>query len=321
MDYMDFVNELRRMLIKMLKYDEKHIIFQEKGKVLAEEDDRLLILVEKDDEIEEYHALDTRGLFDKVYNNEITIPELVHDVIQMMSVYRSISCTERLLLLKDYDKVKKYLMIRLKNCEYHKQDIENAVYQEIEGIALVVYLNLGEQAGNLISVAVDKCYLDHWGLTREELIKQIMNNTMLQAPPRIYLWEKWRLDQNYAGEELPERAEEFRKNPVGGSYCISTSKKMNGAVAIFMEDVAEKMSEIFEDDLIIVFTSMHEVMVHAYSTNDPEEIKKILKMTMEKSTPAEDVLTEHIYYYDRNTREIMRYMGEKFVWQKIMNRK
>ena len=319
-DYMGFVKELRERIINELGYDKQYVLFRKKGSPLSETGDRLIIIKVAKEELLEYHALDTRELYEDIKSNKTTMQQVIHDISQEASQYNEVSCTERLLLQEDYEKVRRFLIIRLKNPEYHKEDIRDAIYEELDGISLTVYLNLGEKDGNMVSVAVDKDYLEFWGISKEELIRETMKNTMQLAPPRIYKWENWISDLNYQGEEFLGIEGVFEKNPRYGSYCLSTSKKINGAVAIYMDGVAEKLAEILEDDLFLAFTSMHEVMIHPVSRSCPEVIKDTMKGTQERATKAEDFLTEYLYFYSRDTKQIMRYMGEKFIWQKTMNK-
>ena len=58
------------------------------------------------------------------------------------------------------------------------------------------------------------------------------------------------------------------------------------------------------EGLYLAFTSVHEVMLHDAESVEPEELKTILKATIEEATPEEDVLTRHIYHYDLKSDQI-----------------
>ena len=42
-------------------------------------------------------------------------------------------------------------------------------------------------------------------------------------------------------------------------------------------------------------------MIHNEKTVDPEDLRHVLADTIKETTPEEDVLTFHIYHYDRET--------------------
>jgi hypothetical protein len=65
------------------------------------------------------------------------------------------------------------------------------------------------------------------------------------------------------------------------------------------------MSDLMgQQDLYLVFTSIHEVMVHYAPVVEPKNLEFVLKDTIENATPEGDMLTRHIYYYSRENDEI-----------------
>ena len=48
----------------------------------------------------------------------------------------------------------------------------------------------------------------------------------------------------------------------------------------------------------MVFTSIHEVMIHSERNANPKELKQVLEDTVRETTPPEDFLTYQIYHYD-----------------------
>lgn len=86
--------------------------------------------------------------------------------------------------------------------------------------------------------------------------------------------------------------------------CLSTAERTNGAVAVFLPGVAKRLGELLGSGFYIVFTSIHEAMIHSENSADLEGLKTVLKDTVEAATPKEDVLTLNIYYYDRESGEI-----------------
>lgn len=68
--------------------------------------------------------------------------------------------------------------------------------------------------------------------------------------------------------------------------CLSTTIKTNGAVAVFLPGVAEHLAELLNSDFYMVFTSIHEVMIHNAKKVDPE-----------------DYLTSRIYKYNRRAHK------------------
>lgn len=86
---------------------------------------------------------------------------------------------------------------------------------------------------------------------------------------------------------------------------MSTREKTNGATALFLPEVAERLAELLDGDFYAVFTSVHEVMIHAVETADVEDLKAVLDKTMADMT-AEEILTEYVYWYDSINRKFIQ---------------
>lgn len=63
--------------------------------------------------------------------------------------------------------------------------------------------------------------------------------------------------------------------------------------------MAERLGELLDSDFYIVFTSIHEVMIHDVKNVSPEHLEEILADTLKTATPEEDYLTSRIYHYSR----------------------
>ena len=83
--------------------------------------------------------------------------------------------------------------------------------------------------------------------------------------------------------------------------CLSTARRTNGAVAIFLPGVAKRLADLMDADFYMVFTSIHEVMIH----NADHSYRRILKMferNFAGGNSEEDFLTDKIYRYCRDRR-------------------
>ena len=85
-----------------------------------------------------------------------------------------------------------------------------------------------------------------------------------------------------------------------GATLLTTSQRTNGAVAIFIPGVAEKLAELFDDSFYVVFTSIHECMIH----KNGDSIKGMYQAldSTNKTFGMEDYLSSTIYLYDKDKR-------------------
>ena len=166
---------------------------------------------------------------------------------------------------------------------------------------LNLYVHLGEAEGCTTSMKVKRPMIDLWEKAPDEVMEAALLNTYFISPPRIYCWEKMIFDPFYEGENFMDIMRDYplRKDAVGN--CLSTVKRTNGAVAVFLPGVAERLADLFQGGFYLVFTSIHEVMIHSEKTVDPKDLRRVLADTVRETTPEEDFLTFHIYYYDKDS--------------------
>ena len=58
------------------------------------------------------------------------------------------------------------------------------------------------------------------------------------------------------------------------------NEKTNGAVAVFLPGVAEQLAYMLDSDFYMVFTSVHEVMIHNDKFVEPEDLQCVLRDTI-----------------------------------------
>ena len=170
------------------------------------------------------------------------------------------------------------------------------------------YLRLGRQDGCISSMKIRKDILKEWKLTEEEVWKNAVENTSLMTPPRIYRWEELLVTPLYSGDDFMNDEKLYfldRENFAG--LCLSTALRTNGAVAVFLPGVAQRLADLLNDSFYIVFTSIHEAMIHAAQNVYPEDLIKVMHDSIKEATSEQDFLTDKLYFYNRNEEKIAQY--------------
>lgn len=163
---------------------------------------------------------------------------------------------------------------------------------------------LDDNREDLISTKVLKSMVKKWRKTETDIFNEALENTYRATPPRIYKWEGILRDEPYAGESFMNDEDVCDLDKSFSGNILSTTRKTNGAVAVFLPGVAEKISELLDSDFYMVFTSIHEVMIHSTGSGvDLKDLKLVLQDTLREATPSSDYLTEKIYKYNRRTHK------------------
>ena len=300
MTYESFVETLRSELLEATGYDEEMICYKQETEYPPTSGDRLLLKRQRNEEIMEVCALYVQDLF-REYQNGWSMEAIVREIVERLDAIARSECFQRSRNLEDYDKIKEDLFIRLLNIEKNQVELEDRIYRTIGDIALVLYARMGELNGSSASIKIKRHMLEKWEQEPKQVFEEALLNTYFISPPRIYCWEKLIFDPDYAGENFMNLLCDYKlKKDVLGN-CLSTTIRTNGAVAIFLPGVAERIGQLMGGGFYMVFTSIHEVMIHNEKSADPEELKKVLEDTVNETTPPEDFLTYQIYHYDLET--------------------
>ena len=279
--YETFVTDLRKLLLAAMDLKEEEIYFSNDGEKYGCLGDRLFVESGHMEKAKTVCGLHTEELY-KRYCQEHSFENIVHDCIREIKKVSENCVLCDLDDLKDYEKVKSRLFIRLLNADKNRTILKELVHHKIGDIALVVYYLAGEKEGYVLSAKIKKSFVEKWGKDADTVFEAALINTYFISPPRIYHWEKMLFDKTYEGDNFMD---------------------ILGAAAIFLRGVARRLSELLGSDLYLVFTSVHEVMVHNADVVYPEDLKEVLSDTLEKATPEEDYLTSSIYRYSRRSGE------------------
>lgn len=263
-------------------------------------DDRLCLEIGKGEKYSEVCALHIRQLFDWYLEGK-NLDEIQDILMRNLRRTRQSGLRDKVLSLGNYHEIQQDLFVRLFNVDKYREDLKDAVYRQIGDIALVLYVCLGESEGVISSTKIRRAFVEAWGMDEQEVFDQAILNTYLKTPPRLYKIERLLADPGYCGETFMEGEQNIVLDRESCGNCLSTEKRINGAVAIFMPGVARKISQLLDSDLYLVFTSIHEVMIHSDTTVGAEDLRNILQETVRFMTAEEDFLTYKIYHYERKT--------------------
>ena len=312
-EYATFVEGLRRELMERLGLNEKQVYFEERDEEgMTPNGDRLFVECSVSSTGKEVCGIHTEELFED-YEDGISLEQIAGTVVREIRKVKETDFFEKTRNLNNYEKVKKDLFIRLLNVKMHKRELARAVYRRIGDIALVLYMQIGEIDGRISSMKIRKECLEEWKLDENTVFEAALLNTYFISPPRIYYWENMVYNPDYSGECFMDLNHEFfmKRDSIGN--CLSTARRTNGAVAIFLPGVAKRLADLLEADFYMVFTSIHEVMIHSTELSYPDDLETVLRDTLREATPEEDFLTDKVYRYCRDTGKFMVYKGTVFL--------
>ena len=197
--YEEFVQKLRKWIIKAAHLPEDYVFFKKKEKTgITANGDRLFVVCAETDS-----GKDICGIF---------VEELYQDYVEgtsMENIEARVKCDldragnrENTRYLNDYEKVREHLFLGLLNLEKHRHELKNAVYKTMGDIAITLYVHAGTLKNGITYLKVRSEYLETWGLEKDDVLHDALLNSYRILSPRIYDFKKMMYTPGYAGDDF-----------------------------------------------------------------------------------------------------------------------
>lgn len=303
-NYELFIEQLKNGIHELTGIPMGNISFAGKGDEMAVEVDKLLVRFKEYEDAWEVCGLHVKTLFEQ-FEEKRPLQDIIEEAAKDIEHAKTVCSYDKIKALTDYQNAKGQMIVRLMNLDKNISDLDGYVYKTVGDIALVVDLLVSEESDHIVTTELPKSFLKSWNKSRDDIFQEALYNTYRLTPPRIYIHNLSDfLSIEFMASLLFDDGEDFMSPSYSGELdkdfgenTLTTTKKTNGAVAVFLPGVAERLAEILGTDFYIVFTSIHEAMIHADTYIDPYELKEILMDTTNECTPEEERLTSKIYKY------------------------
>lgn len=200
-------------------------------------------------------------------------------------------------MLRDFDNLRHRIQYRLVNFQLNREFLKDVPYSRVLDLACIYYYDLTCPNMEKGTVVIRNRDLDIWNISQFYLQKIAEENTPAIAKPEIFpiqeAMEEDHLDESGMEDEIP-------------MFILTNEQRVYGASCLLYSDVLLPLADKLDSDLFILPSSIHEVILtpdRGYlSRTDLEETVKEINHT--QVAPYE-VLSDHVYYYDRAERRIL----------------
>lgn len=303
MEYENFVDTMRKKVEALSETGTKVMIMEvcknngvkKKGLMVKAKDSNMAPTVY----LEEFYGEYKRGK---------TLEEIAEAVV---GVYRDSDRFQGMHMedFKDFKQMKSQLVFRMVNYEKNAEMIKNSPYITFLDLAIVPYISFPIDESNWGSILVRNEHLEIWGITNEKVMKIAAENTPKLMQPQIRKMEDTirQLLVSGGGKEakeyekfLEEMEESENKVPM---YVLTNSKNLYGATCMIYDGVVEMFAEEMGEDIYILPSSIHEVILLPVSKAlNSMELKAMVQEINMTQIPVEEVLSDHVYKFSVHER-------------------
>ncbi len=196
---------------------------------------------------------------------------------------------------KDYREVRRRIVYRLVNREANKELLEEVPYEEYLDLAVVFYVMFEVNSHGMASMMVRDEHLKMWGVSKEEILSEAHENTERLLPYEFRTM--FALLEELTGE-VGSGCEDIM-------YVMSNRARSYGAATILYEERLDGIGDYLKENYYVLPSSVHEVIIVPESAaSGHEAMNALVAEVNETQIEAEEILSDHAYYYDRRKREL-----------------
>ena len=244
------------------------------------------------------------------YNAGVSLKELAEDIYSSYQENKKHGrIFESSIWRNDYETVPDKVIYKLINYHQNRELLEEIPHIRLCDLAIIFCL-LVEQSGNyLATVVICKEHMERWGMDTQMLMELAKKNTKRLLPAKIRNMSEvmQEIARNYLGNDTEKTAlDEMLSMPSEiPLYVLSNHINTNGAITMLYEGILRDFAAVLEHDLIILPSSIHEVLLVPYEGElCMEELKEMVRHVNRTEVAKEEVLSDNVYIYSRKTDKI-----------------
>ena len=209
----------------------------------------------------------------------------------------------------DWNKVSSRIYPIIMSKKMNSKLLKNLVYTTYLDFAVCYTVRLNEIIGDtnddaIVSIRVKDDMLKMWGISEEELHNKALVN-MKNDGYNIKSMATVIKELMFNCDGCCDCTIEEIENVESEMYVLTNRSKIRGATGILNQELLEQFAEQCESNFYILPSSVHEVILLIEGESmDVGELNEMVRQINEDQVPREDVLEDHVYYYDREERKI-----------------
>ena len=257
-----------------------------------------LVIMEKGKDIAPTIYLDS---FYELYTNGENIKNIIRQ-IEVIYEQNKNNVTFDVNILKHFATIKDKIVYKVVNYRSNDKLLEQVPHKRILDLAVVFYCLLDNEYGRSATALIYNNNLKNWNVTIDDVYKAALKNTPDLLHSKISsmaaLFEKCGV--NVDGEEV-----DLKDYVPSDMYVLTNESKLNGAACILYENVLYDFAQKLGADLYILPSSVHEViLLPKLSMFEKDELVNMVKEVNTEGVAADEVLSDHVYEYNRTERLI-----------------
>lgn len=200
--------------------------------------------------------------------------------------------------LDDVSSLKDKIYLQVINREKNEDRLKDLIHKDFLDFSIIYRILIEKTSEGIITTATSPNLLDEMGITEEELHSIAIRNTSEDNFKAISIKTMMKkiLVENIGGVFTDFDNDE---EDSFGMYVIGGDANW-GSACLYTLDGIKELADRLESDLYILPSSIHEIIAITYSEElKIEDLKDMVSEININEVPEDDVLSDNVYYYDR----------------------
>ncbi len=297
---MEFATFKKKLLdqLRQILGEEKRIHFQSVEKNNGIQEEAVVILGEKERIAPTIYL---RGFFEDWNSGRKSIEEisreiLLHNACQEREVDFSLDSFE------NYEKARGQVYFKLINYEMNKVMLTKIPYVAYLDLAVVFYYRLEKGNFQGATMLIHNCNLDAWKIDSRQLLEDAVMNTSRKLPYSFQGMDA--LIRELSGVSDDDDTEFYTGEEI--MYVLSNQEKCFGAAALLYPHLLSHISKIFRKNFYVLPSSVHEcILVPDQGQYSRMELTRMVREVNQTQVEDDEILSDQVYYYDRQEERLM----------------
>ena len=205
----------------------------------------------------------------------------------------------------NFNEIKDRLVTKIINKDLSSRYLTDIPYKEFGDLAIITQIKLCAKEGSQASITIRDDMLKRWNVDFDDVISIATDNDLTSSDPRLYPMTSV-LSSLMFGEDFEQKGflpeDRCETDPM---YVFCTEDKVNGAKLLNQPELLEQIAGFLESDLILLPSSVHEIIVvpdNKAMRFDMDELTKMIGDINTNEVMPDDVLSGHPMFYSKDEK-------------------
>lgn len=210
--------------------------------------------------------------------------------------------------LENFERVRGQIVMRLINAPRNMAMLNACPHRYICDLAITYRILTGQNSFGISTALISREMMERWGVGEEDLYVLACKNSRCLFPPVIKnmreVLKEMMPDEDCLKLLAPQSDRQM--------YILTNSHRINGACSICYTDILDGFARTQGHDFYILPSSIHEVILVTDETDlDVLHLEQIVGEANQTFVQADEILSDHVYYYSRDQHKIINCTGRK----------